>query len=119
MCWHATADGLHRGTPNARWVEYAWHGRCNLTDYYDGIVGRVVGLVEGQRIVTVKLGDFMHPADDGAAIRVVQELRRRHEALAEKVVTTQRSPGSNDLAIAEMKKQKLKLKEEITKLAAG
>ncbi len=48
----------------------------------------------------------------------VQELRRRHEALTEKVEIAQRSPGSDGLEIAEMKKQKLKLKEEITKLAA-
>jgi len=48
----------------------------------------------------------------------VQELRRRHEALTEKVEIAQKSPGSNGLAISEMKKQKLKLKEEITKLAA-
>lgn len=48
----------------------------------------------------------------------LQELRRRHEALAEKVEMAQRSPGIDDLVIAEMKKQKLKLKEEITKLSA-
>ena len=49
----------------------------------------------------------------------LQELRRKHEALAEKVEAAQRSPGFDDLAIAEMKKQKLKLKEESTRLAAG
>lgn len=49
----------------------------------------------------------------------LQELRRRHEALAEKVETAQRAPGSSDFVIAEMKKQKMKLKEEITKLATG
>ncbi|MCB1396482.1 MAG: DUF465 domain-containing protein [Rhodobacter sp.] len=48
----------------------------------------------------------------------LQELRRRHEALTQKVEEAQRSPGFDDLAIAEMKKQKLKLKEEITRLAA-
>ncbi|GAB4267710.1 MAG: DUF465 domain-containing protein [Pararhodobacter sp.] len=48
----------------------------------------------------------------------LQELRRRHEALSQKVEEAQRSPGIDDLAIAEMKKQKLKLKEEITRLAA-
>jgi len=47
----------------------------------------------------------------------LQELRRRHEALTEKVEMAQRAPGFDDLAIAEMKKQKLKLKEEITRLA--
>lgn len=49
----------------------------------------------------------------------LQELRRRHEALNEKVETAMRSPGYDDLAIAELKKQKLRLKEEITRLATG
>lgn len=48
----------------------------------------------------------------------LQELRRKHEALSDKVLEAQRSPGFDDLAIAEMKKQKLRLKEEITRLAA-
>lgn len=49
----------------------------------------------------------------------LEELRRRHDVLTQKVEMAQRAPGSDDLAIAEMKKQKLKLKEEITKLAVG
>lgn len=48
----------------------------------------------------------------------LHELRRRHEALAQKVEQAQRAPGFDDLAIAEMKKQKLRLKEEITRLSA-
>jgi hypothetical protein len=48
----------------------------------------------------------------------LQELRRKHETLSEMVEQAQRSPGSNDLKIAELKKQKLKLKEEITRLTA-
>jgi hypothetical protein len=36
----------------------------------------------------------------------------------EAVEAAQRSPGANDLEIARMKKQKLQLKEEITRLAA-
>jgi len=48
----------------------------------------------------------------------LQELRRRHHALDEKVEQAQRAPGTDDLAIAAMKKQKLRLKEEITRLAA-
>lgn len=46
----------------------------------------------------------------------LQELRRRHEALSIKVEEAQRAPGIDALAIAEMKKQKLKIKEEITRL---
>ncbi|PVH30544.1 YdcH family protein [Pararhodobacter oceanensis] len=49
----------------------------------------------------------------------LEELRRRHEVLTEKVEKAQRAPGFDDLAIAEMKKQKLKLKEEITRLASA
>ena len=46
----------------------------------------------------------------------LQELRRRHQALADKVEEAQRAPGANDLTIADLKKQKLRLKEEITRL---
>lgn len=49
----------------------------------------------------------------------LQELRRKHEALSDKVAQAQRSPASDDMAIAEMKKQKLRLKEEISRLSAG
>lgn len=47
----------------------------------------------------------------------LQELRRKHEHLSSLVEQEQRSPGSDALKIAELKKQKLKLKEEITRLA--
>ncbi len=46
----------------------------------------------------------------------VEELRRKHEALAGKVEAAQRAPGSEDLEVTELKKQKLKLKEEIERL---
>ena len=42
----------------------------------------------------------------------LQELRRKHENLSHMVESEQRSPGSDALKIAELKKQKLKLKEE-------
>ncbi len=48
----------------------------------------------------------------------LQELRRKHEALSEKVEQAQRAPGFDDLTLADLKKQKLRLKEEITRLAA-
>lgn len=47
------------------------------------------------------------------------ELRRKHELLSDKVAQAQRSPGFDDLAIAEMKKQKLRLKEEISRLSTA
>lgn len=49
----------------------------------------------------------------------LQELRRKHENLSDMVEQAQRSPGTDDLKIAELKKQKLKLKEEITRLSAN
>lgn len=47
----------------------------------------------------------------------LEELKRKHEALSEKVEAEQRAPGSSDLEIAEMKKEKLRLKEEIERLS--
>ncbi len=49
----------------------------------------------------------------------LQELRRKHEALSEKVAAVQRAPGVDALEIADLKKQKLRLKEEITRLSAS
>lgn len=47
----------------------------------------------------------------------LQELRRKHEALSDTVEKEQRSPGADALRIADLKKQKLKLKEEIARLS--
>ncbi|MEL6127388.1 MAG: DUF465 domain-containing protein [Pseudomonadota bacterium] len=47
------------------------------------------------------------------------ELRKKHEALSEKIELEQRSPGADDLELKAMKVQKLKLKEQITRLAHG
>lgn len=46
----------------------------------------------------------------------ILELRKKHEHLSELVQQAQRAPGTNDLHIADLKKQKLKLKEEIARL---
>lgn len=47
----------------------------------------------------------------------LQELRKKHENLSAMVEQEQRSPGSDGLRIADLKKQKLKLKEEINRLS--
>ncbi|WP_292289412.1 DUF465 domain-containing protein [Marivita sp.] len=47
----------------------------------------------------------------------LQELKRKHQHLSEEVEQAQRSPGTDDLAIASLKKQKLRLKEEIERLS--
>ena len=46
----------------------------------------------------------------------LQELRRKHEYLSIQVEKEQRSPSADALKIAELKKQKLKLKEEMSRL---
>jgi hypothetical protein len=47
----------------------------------------------------------------------LQELKKKHQNLSESVETMQRSPATDDLEIAELKKKKLMLKEEINKLS--
>ena len=44
------------------------------------------------------------------------QLRQKHEALSKKIEEEQKRPGSDDLQITAMKRQKLLLKEEITRL---
>jgi len=48
----------------------------------------------------------------------LNELRKKHENLSEMVEQEQRNPGSDDLHIIDLKKQKLRLKEEITRLSS-
>lgn len=47
----------------------------------------------------------------------LQQLREKHEALSRKIEEEQKHPGSDDLVITAMKRQKLLLKEEITRLS--
>lgn len=47
----------------------------------------------------------------------VQELRRKHQALSDAVEAAQRSPAASDQDISRMKKEKLRLKEEISRLS--
>lgn len=46
----------------------------------------------------------------------LEELKKKHETLSNAVEKAQRSPGSDDLEVARLKKEKLHLKEEITRL---
>ena len=48
----------------------------------------------------------------------VEELKRKHESLSEAVEAAQRAPSTDDLTIADLKKQKLRLKEEIVRLSS-
>lgn len=46
----------------------------------------------------------------------LEQLREKHQALSKKIEEEQKRPGSDDLRITAMKRQKLLLKEEITRL---
>ena len=48
----------------------------------------------------------------------VEELKKKHQTLSDRVEVLQRAPGSVDADIAELKKQKLKIKEEISRFDA-
>ena len=45
------------------------------------------------------------------------ELKKKHEVLSIEVEEAQRAPGVDGLHLAQMKKKKLKLKEEIERLS--
>ncbi|MGB0799958.1 MAG: YdcH family protein [Planktomarina sp.] len=49
----------------------------------------------------------------------ITELQRKHQRLTQAVEVAERSPSADHLEIAGMKKQKLRLKEEISRLSAG
>ncbi len=46
------------------------------------------------------------------------ELKKKHQNLSSAVEEAQRAPGVDGLHLAELKKQKLKLKEEIERLSS-
>lgn len=48
----------------------------------------------------------------------LNELRKKHQNLSDMVEQEQRGAGSDDLHIVKLKKQKLRLKEEISRLTA-
>ena len=47
----------------------------------------------------------------------LKTLRKKHETLSKRVEQVQRNPSVDQLEIQEMKKQKLKLKERISRLS--
>lgn len=47
----------------------------------------------------------------------VEELRKKHQNLSVAVERAQKSPATSDFEIARMKREKLRLKEQITRLA--
>ena len=47
----------------------------------------------------------------------LDQLRDKHEALKEQIKDEERQPGTDNLAIGEMKRRKLQLKDEIARLS--
>jgi len=47
----------------------------------------------------------------------LQELRKKHQSLSVQVEQAQRAPATDDLHIAELKKEKLRLKDQIERLS--
>ena len=54
--------------------------------------------------------------DDMSMTSHLQELRRKHAMLSDRVEQAQRNPGSDAAVIMDLKKQKLRLKDEINRL---
>jgi hypothetical protein len=48
----------------------------------------------------------------------LETLKRKHSEMSAAGEDAQRAPGSSDLEVATMKKQKLRLKEEIARLSS-
>jgi hypothetical protein len=48
----------------------------------------------------------------------LNELKKKHQTLSDEVEAAQRTLSSDDLEIAKLKKQKLQIKEEISRLSA-
>lgn len=46
----------------------------------------------------------------------VSELRKKHEFLALKIEREEKSPGASDLQVRKLKREKLRLKDEIARL---
>ena len=48
----------------------------------------------------------------------IEELKKKHQHLSDKVEAALRAPGTPDAEIASLKKQKLRIKDEIERLSA-
>ncbi|HKK36591.1 MAG: YdcH family protein [Paracoccaceae bacterium] len=49
----------------------------------------------------------------------IEALKRRHADLEDRVRTEQRRPGGDDLELARLKREKLRLKEEMSRLSGA
>lgn len=48
----------------------------------------------------------------------IQELQRKHQTLSAQVEAVEHAPGADHLKVAALKKEKLRLKEEISRLSS-
>ncbi len=67
--------------------------------------------------VAINLFDTTTEEDAMSVASHVEELRKKHRVLSEAVEKAQNSPGSSDLEITAMKREKLRLKEQISRLS--
>ena len=62
---------------------------------------------------------YVHQQEEYMALTAhLETLKRKHQEMSEAVEAAQRSPGIDDLEVATMKKEKLRLKEEIVRLSS-
>jgi hypothetical protein len=48
----------------------------------------------------------------------LETLKKKHRDMSEAIEEAQRAPGVDDLEVSDMKKQKMRLKEQITRLSS-
>lgn len=72
-----------------------------------------------ETLICGPLEKLTHHMEDYMAFDAhLETLKRKHQAMSEAVESAQRSPGIDDLQVATMKREKLRLKEEIVRLSA-
>ena len=72
-----------------------------------------------ETLICGPLEKLTHHMEDYMAFDAhLDALKRKHLAMSDAVEQAQRSPSMDGLKVANMKKEKLRLKEEITRLSA-
>jgi hypothetical protein len=74
-------------------------------------------VTESIRCGAILLFDTTIEEDAMSVTSHVEELRKKHRNLSDAVERAQKSPGTSDLEIVAMKREKLRLKEEISRLS--
>ena len=74
-------------------------------------------MTEAQSYAALDLLDSTIQEDAMSVASHVEELRKKHQNLSDAVERAHRTPSASDQEIAAMKREKLRLKEQITRLA--